>query len=950
MKVLRSRKTMSAVAPKPSQPSAPENVVDEPMTPAKTSETLNLSTNSASPSLSSPTQYRGHLETGFGSGDGTIMVSECGTVRRVSARLAKKAGINEYPENADVVSAKRKKVEVASLSGEFDARNLESEAFNTKLGVACSVEVSEQIIGQQDMGDEGVRELVKEGELFKYGGSVEKSGLGYDVEASMVDIVESNRRFSKEAKGLGLECLTEDKVEKGFLNLRSGRRVGKRRMRDDGGLATNLFEGIENSKKGGRVLNGDELSESMAKAYVEDVNDHGKDERILSRGKEGKCMDGSEASLINGSAPINFMDRTLSLVNLNEDANSKEAVKDNGGIVMKQGVGASSLSPSDLNEDVIAFTKSENLKDVVEDKGDVAIDTRVKTRRRLTIEEKGKMKLGAGASSSSAIGTAEVKVEDVNESSVAGTDHTAIDEALPDRVQVRDTNVTVDNTRSAHRERFRRHARRNASRFAHFSLHDELGTHAHNAADSEVPLLKPDSGIEDWPGPFSTAMKIIKDREGNRNGKRHSASTDKSETVELKWTPKNQESCKNQKQVPSLIDLCLSVISKNADAVTSLDFIPDALRHKICCFLCDSRRMDCHFLELLVHGTPTEIRVRDCSWLSEELFTKTFKDCNASKLMVLQFDLCGSCMPDCALQAALAHSQNGLPALTTISLKGAYRLSDDGLRMLVSAAPSLKSVDISQCSLLTSEGVCCLASSLRLVLRELYLDYCDGIDAMLILPALQKLENLEVLSVAGIQTVCDDFVCEFLSANGHRMKELVLADCMELTDSSLKVIGDTCSDLRAIDLTNLHKLTDISIGFLANGCREIQELKLCRNAFSDEAIAAYLEVRGASLKDLALNSISQVSNYTALSLAKNCRNLRSLDLSWCRNLTNEALGLIVDSCVSLEVLKLFGCTQVSNVLIDGHSNPQVKLVGLKMSPILKDIDDPDFLVGPLRYP
>lgn len=135
-------------------------------------------------------------------------------------------------------------------------------------------------------------------------------------------------------------------------------------------------------------------------------------------------------------------------------------------------------------------------------------------------------------------------------------------------------------------------------------------------------------------------------------------------------------------------------------------------------------------------------------------------------------------MPDFALQAALAHSQNSLPALTTISLKGAYRLSDDGLRMLVSAAPSLKSVDISQCPLLTSEGVCCLASSLRLVLRELYLDDCCGLDAMLILPALQKLENLEVLSVAGIQTVCDDFVCEFLSANGHRMKELVLADCM----------------------------------------------------------------------------------------------------------------------------------------------------------------------------
>ncbi|PIN17004.1 hypothetical protein CDL12_10343 [Handroanthus impetiginosus] len=142
---------------------------------------------------------------------------------------------------------------------------------------------------------------------------------------------------------------------------------------------------------------------------------------------------------------------------------------------------------------------------------------------------------------------------------------------------------------------------------------------------------------------------------------------------------------------------------------------------------------------------------------------------------------------------------------------------------------------------------------------------------MLILLALLKLENLEVLSLAGIRTVCDEFVSEFISVHGCQMKELVLADFM------------------------------------------------------------------------------WVSNHTALSLARNCRNLWSLDLSWCRNLTNEALGLIVDSCSLLEVVKLFGSTQVTNVFVDGHPNPQVKLIGLKMSPLLKHIDVPDFLLGPLRY-
>lgn len=42
--------------------------------------------------------------------------------------------------------------------------------------------------------------------------------------------------------------------------------------------------------------------------------------------------------------------------------------------------------------------------------------------------------------------------------------------------------------------------------------------------------------------------------------------------------------------------------------------------------------------------------------------------------------------------------------------------------------------------------------------------------------------------------------------------------------------------------------------------------------------------------------------------------------------------------------------QVTDVFVDGHSNPQVKLIGLKMTPVFKHIEFPDFLLGPLRYP
>ncbi|CAH9083229.1 unnamed protein product [Cuscuta epithymum] len=520
-------------------------------------------------------------------------------------------------------------------------------------------------------------------------------------------------------------------------------------------------------------------------------------------------------------------------------------------------------------------------------------------------------------------------------------------EATQHEVEVREPAVNVANTNWGYRkQQFKDIARENASRFALFHSSEEENPVTDGAARESQPMEELE---EDWPGPFSTAMKIIKDRENKKNAHEQKGFASKSMDASIVWTPKRKPQPNERGKVaPSLQDLCMSILVKNADGITSLDCIPDVIRHKLCHILCDSRKMNNHFVGLLTCGSPTEIRLKDCSWLTEEEFIKSFGECITSNLTVLQLDQCGRCLPDYALLATLARVPNSLPALTNISLKGGCRLSDSGLSALVSAAPSLKSINLSQCSLLSSDGIKCLSESLGSVLKELYLDDCQAISA-LVLPSLLKLEHLEVLSVAGVNTVCDEFVVEFVSRRGQNMRELILKDCITLTDRSVKAVAEFCPRLSAIDLSNLSKLTDYSVGYLANGCTAVNKLILCRNAFSDEAIAAYLETRGNSLKELSLNSVRKVSCNTAMALAKCCRNLQSLDVSWCRALTDEALGLIADSCLSLEVLKLFGCTQVTNVFLDGHSNPQVQIIGMKLTPVLEYLKSPDSLQGPLLY-
>lgn len=121
---------------------------------------------------------------------------------------------------------------------------------------------------------------------------------------------------------------------------------------------------------------------------------------------------------------------------------------------------------------------------------------------------------------------------------------------------------------------------------------------------------------------------------------------------------------------------------------------------------------------------------------------------------------------------------NKLSALTNISLKGACRLSDAGLTTLVSNASVLRSINLGCCSLLTCDGIISLADKLGPILKELYIDECFGIvDAKSILPALLKLQQLEVLSISHIETVNDSFIIKFVTVQGQKMKELILADC-----------------------------------------------------------------------------------------------------------------------------------------------------------------------------
>ncbi|CAH8384765.1 unnamed protein product [Eruca vesicaria subsp. sativa] len=234
------------------------------------------------------------------------------------------------------------------------------------------------------------------------------------------------------------------------------------------------------------------------------------------------------------------------------------------------------------------------------------------------------------------------------------------------------------------------------------------------------------------------------------------------------WAPRRSVTTFSPPRAPSLQQLSMRVLVKNADAITSLDYVPDALRVKLCQLLCDSRRMDLHFLDLLVRGSPTVVHAVFPMWGYGHLFP-----------LLLLLDL-------------------------PISAK---------------------------CSLLTSSSIDMLSDSLGSVLRELYLNECQSIDLKLILTAFKKFEKLEVLSLVDLPSVRGRLLRKFVTARGQALKQLILTNSVKLTDSSIKDISENCPNLSVLDLVNVCKLTDCALGYLANGCQALEKLIFCRNSF-----------------------------------------------------------------------------------------------------------------------
>lgn len=243
---------------------------------------------------------------------------------------------------------------------------------------------------------------------------------------------------------------------------------------------------------------------------------------------------------------------------------------------------------------------------------------------------------------------------------------------------------------------------------------------------------------------------------------------------------------------------------------------------------------------------------------------------------------------------------NSFTCLRVLSLQNCKSISDAGISAIGCGLSSLQDLDVSYCRKLTDKGLSAVAEGCR-DLRSLHLTGCRFVT---------------------------DAVLQALSKNCHNLEELCLQGCTNITDSGLTVLVDGCQNIKLLDINKCSNVGDVGISSVSKACSfSLKTLKLldCYK-IGDESILSLAKFC-KNLETLIIGGCRDVSVESIKSLASACsQSLKNLRMDWCLNVSDSSLNCILSQCRNLEALDIGCCEEVTDSAFQGLGNDGLKLV------------------------
>ncbi|KAL5983006.1 hypothetical protein ACLOJK_017086 [Asimina triloba] len=256
---------------------------------------------------------------------------------------------------------------------------------------------------------------------------------------------------------------------------------------------------------------------------------------------------------------------------------------------------------------------------------------------------------------------------------------------------------------------------------------------------------------------------------------------------------------------------------------------------------------------------------------------------------------------------------DGFRCLRILNLQNCRSVTDAGMVALGSGLPSLQVLDVTNCRKLTDKGLVAVAKGCC-NLKSLHLAGCRLVTDGLLEVLSKHCPHLEELGFLGCINITSSGLSALVDGCRH-IKFLDVNKCSKIEDIGVSSIVSCCSSsLRTLKLLDCYEVGDESILSLADSCKNLKTLIVggCRN-ISDESMKVLAIARSDTLRHLRLDWCSNISDASVSCILSNCRNLEALDISCCPEITDVAFSGLErgESEACLRVLKACNCPKIT---------------------------------------
>ncbi|CAL5198636.1 unnamed protein product [Lathyrus oleraceus] len=274
----------------------------------------------------------------------------------------------------------------------------------------------------------------------------------------------------------------------------------------------------------------------------------------------------------------------------------------------------------------------------------------------------------------------------------------------------------------------------------------------------------------------------------------------------------------------------------------------------------------------------------------------------------------------------------GLQKLVSLTITSCHGVTDASIEAIGKGCPNLKQMCLRRCCFVSDSGLVAFAKSAG-SLENLHLEECNRFTQSGIIGAISsikaKLKSLTLVKCMGIKDI--EVEVSMLSPC-ESLRSVTIKNCHGIGSASLAVIGKLCPQLQYVDLTGLYGITDAGLLPLLENCEAgLVKVNLtgCWN-LTDNIVSATTRLHGGTLEVLNLDGCWNITDASLVAIADNCLLLNDLDVSRCA-ITDAGISVLSDAIqLSLQVLSMSGCSEISNNCMPFLKKLSQNLLGLNL--------------------